>query len=400
MLKCTLEGTMIAHPSAMGLKHTQGAKLSGEFLSFSRPNAQVALQWSGRFGPTIDVDAASTTFVDLDITDEGRWEVDPNILNTFIDAAAQDIKYCPVIVAEPYDGVKACDLRLADDVRCCLFCDAAVPLRIMLDHVAEHIAKGDAVADARHRGKAEPCGFCGRSTGTCQTTLNGTKVSTNCPYRYSFKYKKALEKKRNVPRKCPVPMCTASPFTLNIEYHLRLVHPGLDPETIEVSDWVVEKQIAQRARKTKAEKAEKVRRITIHVDKEAREGMGQATTTGDEGGDKYGTQRPTSEADEDWCPKRRASDESDGSNTDSSSTTNSSSGGTSSTSSESSSDSSSSDSSAKVVVATGHKKVCKKTTKQPRGQGKQVKSGKAPVAASVAQKRQAPERKSSRDSKR
>ena len=68
LLKCTLEGTTIAHPSAMGLKHTQGAKLSGEFLSFSRPNAEVALQWSGRFGPTIDVDAASTTFVDLDIT--------------------------------------------------------------------------------------------------------------------------------------------------------------------------------------------------------------------------------------------------------------------------------------------------------------------------------------------
>ena len=35
---------------------------------------------AGRFGPTIDVDAASTTFVDLDITDEGRWEVDPNII--------------------------------------------------------------------------------------------------------------------------------------------------------------------------------------------------------------------------------------------------------------------------------------------------------------------------------
>ena len=270
----------------------------------------------------------------------------------------------------------------------------------MLDHVAEHIAKGDAVADARHRGKAEPCGFCGRSTETCENTLNGTKVSTNCRYQYSFKYKKALEKKRNVPRKCPVPMCTASPFTLNIEYHLRLVHPGLDPETIEVSDWVVEKQIARRARKTKSEKAEKVRRITIHVDKEAREGMGQATTTGDEGGDKYGTQRPSSEADEDWCPERRASDESDGSDTDSLSTMNCSSGGTSSTWSESSSDSSSSDSSAKVVVVTGHKKVYKKTTKQPRGQGKQVKSGKAPVAASVAQKRQAPERKSSRDSKR
>ena len=94
------------------------------------------------------------------------------------------------------------------------------------------------------------------------------------------------------------------------------------------------------------------------------------------------------------------SDESDRSDTDSSSTTNSSSGGMSSTSLESSSESSSSDSSAKVVVATGHKKVYKKTAKQPRGQGKQAKSGKAPVAASVAHKRQAPELKSSSDSKR
>ena len=57
-------------------------------------------------------------------------------------------------------------------------------------------------------------------------------------------------------------------------------------------------------------------------------------------------------------------------------------------------------SSAKVVVATGHQKVYKKTLKQPRGQSKQAKSGKTPVAASVAQKRQAPERKSSSDSKR
>ena len=99
-----------------------------------------------------------------------------------------------------------------------------------------------------------------------------------------------------------------------------------------------------------------MRRITIHMDKEAEEGTGQATTTGDEGGDKYGTQRPASKADEDWCPERRASDESDISDTDSSSATNSSCGGTSSTSSEPSSESNTSDSGAKVVVATGHKK--------------------------------------------
>ena len=43
---------------------------------------KVALQWSGRFGSTIDVGTRSTIFVDLDITDQGRWEVDPNILNT------------------------------------------------------------------------------------------------------------------------------------------------------------------------------------------------------------------------------------------------------------------------------------------------------------------------------
>ena len=176
-------------------------------------------------------------------------------------------------------------------------------------------------------------------------------------------------------------MCPASPFTLNMQCHLQLVHPGLDSETIEVSDWIVEKQIARPARKTKAEEGEKVRRITIHVDKEAEEGTGQATTTGDEGEDKYGTQRPSSEADEDWRPKRRKFDGSDGSDTDSSSTTNSSSGGTSSTLSESSSESSSSDSSTKVVVATGQKKVCKKTARQPHGQAKQAQSGKTPVAA-------------------
>ena len=165
----------------------------------------------------------------LDITDEGRWEVDPNILNTFTDATAQDIKYRPVIVAELYDGVKACDLRLADDVRCCLFCDVVVPLRIMLDHVAEHTAEADAVVDARQRGQAEPCGLYGRSTGTCETTLKGTTVSTNCPYRYSFKYKKAFEKKRDVPRNFPVSICAASPFTFNIKCHLRFHASHLGP---------------------------------------------------------------------------------------------------------------------------------------------------------------------------
>ena len=86
---------MIVLLSAMGLKHTQGAKVCSAFLAFSRSNVEVALQRSGSFGPTIDLDAASTTVVDLDITDGGRWEVDLIMLNTFINAAAQDIKTAP-----------------------------------------------------------------------------------------------------------------------------------------------------------------------------------------------------------------------------------------------------------------------------------------------------------------
>ena len=309
------------------------------------------MQWTCKCAPTNDSNAASTTFVDLNIANEGTRELDPTILNLFMHAASQDIKYCPL----------TCDLQLADDVQCCLFCNAVVSLRIMLDHVAEHIANGGAVADAHHRTQAKPCGFCGGSTGTCETTLKGTKVCTNCPYQYRFKYKKTLEKRRNVPRKCPGPMCPTSPFTLNIKCQLRLVHLGLDPKTFEVSNWIVDKGIARIAPKAKAEKGEKVWRITIHVDKEAEEGTGQATTTGDEGGDKYGTQRPAREADEDWCPERRTFNESHGSNTDNSSTTHSSLGGTSSRQLESSSWSSSSDSSVKVVVATGHQKLYKTT---------------------------------------
>ena len=200
----------------------------------------------------------------------------------------------------------------AYDVRCCLFCDVAAPLRIMLDRVVDYIAIGDAMADAWHCGQAEACGFCGRSTRTCNTTLNVTKVCTNCPYRD----KKALERNCNVPWKCPIPMCPASPLTLNIQCHLQLLHRGLEPEPIDVGDWVVEKQIAWHAQKTKTERGQKVRWITIHVDKPAKEGTGHATSTRDEGGGKYRTQWcRASEPDENWRPERCKSHESDGCDT-------------------------------------------------------------------------------------
>ena len=204
-------------------------------------------------------------------------------------------------------------------------------------------------------------------------------------------------------------MCPASPLTLNIRLHLLFVHPSLDPKTIDVATWIVEKKSAQHVWKTHAEKRQKVQRITIHVEKQVEEGTGNATTTGDEGGDKYGAQRRSaSEADEEWCPEPRKSDESNGYNTDSSSTTISSRNVTSCSSSTSSSEGTCSDSSAKVGVATGHKKCTKRlTAKEARGQANQPGHGKtafvAAVAASstsTAQERQAPERKSRCKSKR
>ena len=157
----------------------------------------------------------------------------------------------------------------------------------------------------------------------------------------------------------------ASPFTLNIKCCLRLVHPGLHLETIEVSDWIVETQIAQHARTTKAEKGEKVRRITVHVDKEAEEGTGPQPRVMKEGTNmahndlqvrpmKIGVQSiasPTSSTGPTRTVRQRRILVVVGRPL----------------SSGSSSESGSSDSSAKVVAATGHKKVYKKTAKQPRG---------------------------------
>ena len=99
--------------------------------------------------------------------------------------------------------------------------------------------------------EAEPRSFCGWANGTCETTLHGAKLRTNCPYRYKFKYKKALEKNCSVPRNCPVPMCTVSPFTLKIRLHLQQAHPLFHASTMDMARWMVEKHGACCIRKPK-----------------------------------------------------------------------------------------------------------------------------------------------------
>ena len=165
------------------------------------------------------------------------------MLNTFMDGAARDIKYCRVITWEPYPVVKRCDLRPPPDVRCCLCCDEPLPLPLMLHHVADHIRPGRPLINAKLVGRGEPCGFCGRSDGGCTTTLNKSRVHTNCQFFYNFKYKRALQKKKsNVPEPCPVPMCAAAPFPLDVGIHLQQAHGSLDASIVDLSSWVVAKE--------------------------------------------------------------------------------------------------------------------------------------------------------------
>ena len=111
----------------------------------------------------------------------------------------------------------------------------------------------------------------------------------------------------------------------------------------------------------------KEQRCGNHRNKEAEKGTGQATTTGDEQGDQNGTQRRRSEADGDWCPKGRKSNEIDGLHMDSSSTTHSSSGETSSTSSVFGSESGNSENIAKVVITTKYERCTKRPPSNSTG---------------------------------
>ena len=344
----------------------------------------------------IDVEVINTAFVDLDINTEGKWQVQANVLYTSVDTTAEDIKHCPVIVAEAYCGVKRCPLRPSPDVCTCLFCDEAVPLALMLDHVAEHIKNGSPLRDAQYVGEAEPCGFCGRANGTCETTLHGAQVRTNCQYRYNFKYQKALEKKCNVPRNCPVPMCTALLFTLNIRLHLQQAHPLFDASTLDMTTWRVEKQGARRTRKPKKKENQRAPRITVQLNETKGDDGAQTTTTCDEGGDMYGTQNRKADEEEDWIPKAPNFDSGDDSMSNSPSTSTSGNGTASSSSTLTSSSASSvSDGDERVVIASGRKKAYKKFAPQAkRHTGKKMAdkdnnaAGKATPSKAKAQKRQ------------
>ena len=90
----------------------------------------------------------------------------------------------------------------------------AILLARMRNHVAVHLWKAEVVMDPWMRGEAEPCGFCGCSTGTCTMSVVHKKISSMCPCVVTLKQAMAMHKEENMPRECPILGCTATPWVL------------------------------------------------------------------------------------------------------------------------------------------------------------------------------------------
>ena len=137
-------------------------------------------------------------------------------------------KNCPQLHAEPYARVAHTSVRPAEATKFCLFCGVAIALARMRNHMAVHLQRGEVVVDPKMRGEAEPCGFCGGSTGTCTTSIVRKKISSTCPFVVMLKPIVAMRKQENMPRKCSIP---AILWVLNIKTHLARCHPTVPPNS-------------------------------------------------------------------------------------------------------------------------------------------------------------------------
>ena len=148
-------------------------------------------------------------FFDAQMDADGCWLIPLGIVSVFVKTAK--VPNCPQLRAEPYAGVAHTSVRPAEATKFCLFCGVAIALARMRNHVAMHFRKGEVVTDPRMRGEAEPCGFCGRITGTCTTSIVRKKISSTCPCVVPLKHAVAMRKQENMPRECPISGCSATP---------------------------------------------------------------------------------------------------------------------------------------------------------------------------------------------
>ena len=79
---------------------------------------------------------------------------------------------------------------------------------------------------------------CSPVWGSQRTCSVGTFSST-CPCVVPLKHAVAMRKQENMPRECPIPRCSASPWVLNIKIHLARCHATVAPNTVDLTEWVV-----------------------------------------------------------------------------------------------------------------------------------------------------------------
>ena len=135
-------------------------------------------------------------FLDAQMDADGRWLIPVGTLFAFVKAAK--VPNCPQLRAEPSAGVAHTSMRPAEATHFCLFCGAAIALARMRNHVAVHLQKGEVVTDPRMRGEAEPCGFCGRTTGMCTTSIMRKKISSTYLCVVPLKLAVAMRKQENM----------------------------------------------------------------------------------------------------------------------------------------------------------------------------------------------------------
>ena len=139
-MQCLQDGRVVVAPNITWLQDVHEVTVAGEFLPFIA-SSEGKLEWTGRWGKTLHFKSTDICFVNLSIKTNGRWELSVEEENVFINNTG-GIDTCPQFHATPYQGVDHTSLRPPLDVRNCLFCDVALSVQKMLDHVAGHWQRG------------------------------------------------------------------------------------------------------------------------------------------------------------------------------------------------------------------------------------------------------------------
>ena len=245
---CTVDDARVYGTTKEALATRHAIAVIGQFLSFVAMTSDPApLRWTGRFGPECEFLNGHVVCLDAQLDADGRWLISVGTLSAFVKPA--NVPNCPQLRAEPYAGVAHTSVPPAEPTEFCLICGAAIALARMHTHVAVHLQKREVVTDPRMRSEAKPCGLRGRTRGACTTSIVRKKSSSTCPCVVPLKLAAAMHKQENMPRECPIPWCSATPWVLNIKTHLARCHPTVAPNTVvDLTEWVVVGQDDEKKR--------------------------------------------------------------------------------------------------------------------------------------------------------